>query len=537
MLRLFIFLWLVILSEGLICQISFTESNLPILIIETEGSTIFDEPKVSASLKLIYNSEGNTNYVTDTSYDYNGKIGIELRGQTSQSLFPKKSYGFETQDASGQNNNVSLLGMPKENDWVLHGPYSDKTLIRNALTYIMASKVMTYAPRVRFCEMIINDEYLGVYLLTEKIKRDKNRVNISKLTEDEVSGDGLTGGYILKMDKTDSNDLLWESNYSPIPGRPQKTRFVHLYPKKEDIQPNQIEYIRTFINDFEKALVSDNYRDAVNGYKKYIDVNSFINLILMNEVTKNLDSYRISTYMYKDRDSIDSRLKMGPVWDYNLAYGNANFCRGERWDNWALHFNQFCPDDYWVNHFWWNRFLSDTTFTNQMEDRWFELRETTFSNENWNFTIDSLISHLGNAIDRNFAKWNVTGEHVWPNSFVGQTFDSDLNYLRNWIRDRLIWMDNNISRLSTIQVVETRNPIIYPNPSQGLINVEIPASHARWNAKFKVFDMLGRTVYEKALNPDIETFDFEILTSGIYYYVVILNDNNILTNSMFVISN
>jgi hypothetical protein len=172
---------------------AFSSSNLPLILINTDGQSIKDEERIPAHMGIINNPNGQRNFLTDRYTDYDGRISIELRGSSS-TMYDKKSYGFETQDADGENNNVSLLGMPEENDWVLYGPYSDKTLLRNTLPFYIARELGQYASRTAYCELFINDEYLGLYVLMEKVKRDKNRVDIARLKPDDIAGDELTGG-------------------------------------------------------------------------------------------------------------------------------------------------------------------------------------------------------------------------------------------------------------------------------------------------------------------------------------------------------
>ena len=145
-------------------------SNLPIIVISTNRNNIVDDPRIISDMGIIYN-HSNLNNLSDPYNNYNGPISIELRGSSSQDVFPKKSYSLETQTLNGDNNNVSLLGMPKENDWILYGAYSDKTLLRNNLTYKLARQMGHYAPKSMYCELFINTEYLGIYMLTEKIKQ------------------------------------------------------------------------------------------------------------------------------------------------------------------------------------------------------------------------------------------------------------------------------------------------------------------------------------------------------------------------------
>ena len=162
-----------------------SSSNLPLILINTYGQTIPDEPRITADMEVINYGPGLRNHPEDIPNDYNGRIAIEIHGESS-TMFPKKSYRLETQDSLGENNNVSLLGMPKENDWILYGPYSDKSLIRNVLAYRLSNDIGRYAPRTRFCELLINGQYMGLYVLTEKIKRDKHRVNIKKLRPEDT---------------------------------------------------------------------------------------------------------------------------------------------------------------------------------------------------------------------------------------------------------------------------------------------------------------------------------------------------------------
>ena len=177
---------------------------------------------------IIDNGFGNINSVNDAFNDYNGKISIEYRGSSSQS-FPKKPYALETQDSIGNNNNVSLLGMPVENDWILYAPYTDKSLMRNFLTFDLGRKMRNYSPRTVYCELVVNGDYKGIYILMEKIKRDNDRVDIAKLDSNDVAGDSLTGGYIIKVDKyTGTGGLDWLSDFPNIGGNNLYLSLIHI---------------------------------------------------------------------------------------------------------------------------------------------------------------------------------------------------------------------------------------------------------------------------------------------------------------------
>ena len=429
-------------------HLDFISSNLPVFIIDTHGQMIKDDIRIIADMGIIYNGEGNRNALTDPYNHYNGRINIELRGSSSQQ-FPKKQYAFETQDSLGNNLNVSFLGMPEENDWILYAPYSDKSLMRNVLIYQLSNKVGRYASRTRFCELILNDEYMGVYVLMEKIKRDKNRVSISKLTSDEISGDDLTGGYIIKIDKMAGENIDgWYSIFPPYLNAPQRILYQYHYPKADDIITEQQNYIQDVIYNFEQLMFSSEYADPVNGYPISIDVDSFVDYFILNELAKNVDAYRLSTFIYKDKDSINGKLFMGPIWDFNLAFGNADYYSAAYVDGFFINYlsenANFKAYDGFQMPFWWKKLIADQYFSNKLYDRWQELRGGILKVESIFHSVDSLTVLLDESKARNFARWPILGTYIWPNAYIGQTYKNEIDYLKQWIDDRINWMDENM---------------------------------------------------------------------------------------------
>jgi hypothetical protein len=415
--------------------IYFDGSNLPIVELTTDGP-ILDDPRIVANMAIINNASG-FNQIGDSPNDYDGLISIEIRGSSSQ-MFPKKSYALETQDAEGQNNNVSLLGMPEENDWILYGPYTDKTLMRNAVVFELGEKLNRYTPRRRYCELFINGDYRGVYMLMENIKRDENRVDIATLLPEDIEGNELTGGYILKIDKfTGDFNGGWQSPYSTVAGDNLYVQFHK--PEMNELNAPQIAYIEGHITAFEDALAGPDFSDPELGYMPFIDVYSFIDLYLINELSKNIDGYRLSTYFYKQKDSNGGKIVMGPWWDYNLSLGNADYCEAAITEGFEV--NSDCGN---TNPFWWERMLEDPTYRDLTRCRWEEYRSDAWSNESIHSTIDSLVTLLGDASARDHARWPRLGQWVWPNSFVGDTYEEELDFMRNWIDDRLDWLDMNI---------------------------------------------------------------------------------------------
>ncbi|MFC2084498.1 CotH kinase family protein [Bacteroidota bacterium] len=432
------FIFNILLPNNISSQ-NLTSSNLPIVIINTEGQTIPDEPKISATMGIIHNGDNQVNNITDPFNIYNGLIGIEQHGSASLK-FPKHTFGIETRDSLGNNLNVSILGFPEENDWILYAPYSDKTLMRNVLIYNISNAMGQYTSRSKYCELILNNNYEGIYVLLEKVKRDKERVDISRMDLNDNYGDDLTGGYLLQIDRPSIEG--WFSTFPPFEDADQRVFYEYRYPKPETITENQKNYIQNIIYNFESLLSTDNYNDPVNGYYKYVDFHSLIDFVLLNEFPKNVDSYRLSTYLYKDRDNINSDLQFGPIWDFNIAFGNADFYRGKFIDGWQILLKTY--DDF-QPPFWFMKIWLDNLFNNKVSARWFKIRENLINQDYiYNF-IDSTANYLSEAQERNFTRWPILGEKVWPNPVAKDTYEEEVDVLKEWIRKRIDWMDKSLN--------------------------------------------------------------------------------------------
>jgi len=475
---------------------SLSNSNLPILLINTRGGTIVDDPKIVADLQIIDNGPGNRNNLVDKA-TFSSVIGIELRGASSQ-MFPKKPYGIELRDSTGMNSVAkSVLGMPSESDWVLNAVYNDKTLVRETLTYDFYRRMSKYyASRFRYCELVLNGEYRGIYILMERLKRDKNRVNISSIKKTDVTGDALTGGYILKIDKTEgSASRSWTSPYTAVPNGGTVQIQIDR-PKPEDLADEQFQYIRGYVSAFEGALSGPNFTDPEKGFRKFVDEDSFVDYLLLTEVCKNIDGYRLSAYFYKDRDSKSPKLVMGPIWDYNLTYGNADYCNGNDYRGWAFDYNTVCAGDRYPIPFWWNRLLQDLTFGRKVKERYKALRQTILTPQRLGAYVDSTTNVLTEARFRNFNKWPVIGVYVWPNGYVGQTYQKEVDYLKEWITLRLNWMDKAIDPFGVaVLATEPSAMRLGPNPSVGDVLVTLPLATAT-DISLTLTDMQGRPLHQ-----------------------------------------
>ncbi len=482
-----------------------TDSNLPIIRIDTGGRTIVDEPRIIAKMEVVWNGPGKRNALNDPANHYDGSITIEFRGSTSQDLFPKKPYGLDTILPNGEDNEVSLFGMPKGHDWVLNAAYNDKTLLRDVLAFKIARDMGRYwAPRTQLVELVINGRYEGVYIFMEQIKRDKDRVNVSKLTNKDLTGDALTGGYILKVDKlTGDKSFSWTSAIPPKPGASQRITYQVDYPSMEDLAPEQKTYIRQWMTNLDTDLNGIGWNNPTTGYRKYIDTASMVDYLLLNEVTKNIDGYRLSAFMFKDRDSKDPRLRIGPPWDYNLTFGNADYHDGNDTNDWVVLFNQRFNDSFYIP-FWWAKIWQDTNFQNDMRCRWLSLRGGKLTRSHMFHWVDSMAVVLNEAQKRNFQRWPIMGKYVWPNGFVGTSYASEIDFLRSWLLLRMGWIDENLpGSCSTVNIPPEmrdyeKNLYVYPNPfsDQLTLRYNTPLSGI---LDVELFSVLGRRVMQKEL--------------------------------------
>jgi len=404
---------------------SFTSSNLPIVKIYTDGRRI-SASKIRARMEIIDNEDRN--FVADSPNGYNGLVGIKFHGSSSRN-FPKQQYAMETWKSDGEDIDVPLLGLPEEEDWILNAPYSDKSLMRNVLAYDLSRGMGRYASRTRYCELLLNDEYEGIYVLLESVKRDKNRVAINKMKSDDV-----TGGYILRIDRT----ATWVSPYPGI-GTDTHPFYEVREPNERKIAPEQSTYIRSFITGFEAMMASPDYENVSTGYPSVIDIGSFVDQFLLNELSKNVDGLRLSSYLHKDSDSKDSLLHAGPAWDFNLAFANANYHEAQTTS--GIQTNLTVPNVEEAVPFWWSKLLDSQTFAEAAQARWWELREDLLHKDSLVQRINETATLLGEASERNFERWPVLGKWVWPNYFVGATFEEEVSYLRDWILGRIDWLD------------------------------------------------------------------------------------------------
>lgn len=515
----------------------FEKSNLPIVIINTvDGASIVDEPKVAALMGII-NNESGLNDINDPFNEFYGEIGIEIRGSSS-GTFPKKAYGLETRGPDSTNYNVSIFDWPVDNDWILYAPYSDKSLIRNVLTYKLGNEMGNYAPRTEMVELVVNGQYVGVYVFMERIKQNPGRVNIDELTYDDIEGNDLTGGYVIKIDKTTGGGIVaWTSPYAQAAPAWGAVRYQLHDPEIDEVHPDQLTYIEDYVTAFETALSGPDFTDPDLGYRAYIDVPSFIDFMLVNEISKNVDGYRISTFLHKQRLSEGGKLVAGPLWDFNLGWGNANYCQGGLTTGWEIYFNNVCGGGGDLNNpFWWNKLVTDPAFTHEMNCRWQTLRMTTLHTDSILNYIDEMEVYLTDAAERNFTAWPTLGTYVWPNNFVGSTYGEEMDYLRTWTTDRLEWMDNNMFGSCEDLGLETtyseNKIIIHPNPTQDNCTIRFGAPIS--TGRVELVDNFGQIQLQSPLKDQaFIQLNLSNLSSGLYF-IRLYNENELISTEKII---
>lgn len=424
-----------------------------------------------------------------------------MRGQSS-SHYPKQSYNIELKSTSEEDTNAMLIGMPTEGDWILQGPFADKSQIRNALIYDLARKTGRYAPRIQFCEVIMNGEFIGLYNLVEKIKRDDDRVDINRMHTDEISGQDVTGGYILKYDKPSS---ILEV----------------VYPKEKNIQPEQKSYIMGHMQAYLDNLHSNIGLDSKLGYKKYIKPNSLLDYVIIAELGKNCDSYLYSTYLYKEKDKDDDlgQIVYGPLWDFDLCFGNSIWQEGHQTNGWQFEY----PSN---KRFEVTRLLQDKELAEKFAERWFEYREEFLHKDSLFNQIDALTSYLADPIDRNYEVWPVEDEGLFFPAYIVPTYEDEILFIKDWITERLAWIDSNIG-LIDYEITDYKTDIanndyspfnaqVYPNPIHNEFFVDLNMPQAG-NLTIELINIQGR-VTEVIEDTFIEQGDYKVYwNSGTSY--------------------
>jgi hypothetical protein len=470
-----------------------SSASLPVLVFKTGGQAIQDRTRIPGYLTILTPNAGRAGAFTPS--DDNGKAELSVRGNSSF-YYPKKSYRVELQDENARDRKASLLGMPADSDWVLYASVTDRTFTRNLLGHELWRSMGRYAVRWRFVEVFVitnvslnelkvpnvdhphpiplpqeranelwptaeqlageigpvldaisvtnpaaaslhfsnanntvastlADSYRGVYVLMEKLKRGKNRVDIKRLKPEHTTEPEITGGYIIKKDDQGRGERGF------LTGQEFKLRYEE--PKESELTAVQRAWMGRYLDDFEKALFGRNFRDSVNGYRKYLDADSFIDFHWLVEVARNADGYWFSQYMHKDRGG---KLTMGPVWDWDNTFGNPYFNKLALTNGWRFEVAED-PD-----YTWYRRLFEDPDFLQRYIDRWSELRSHVLSTSNVLALVDRIDGELKGSHRRNGMRWEYSGPAVPIRARAGVAHEEEIKSLKEWLVNRLAWIDS-----------------------------------------------------------------------------------------------
>lgn len=426
-------------------------SDLPIMVVENYGAESIGGPGSSfqPARLLVFDVNELTGHSTlARAPDACFRIGIRRRGQSS-SGFPKPQYRIELWDEEGIEIDYPLLGLPAESDWVLYGPYTDKSLIRNPLAFSLGRSIGLAAPLTRHYEMFLSTdggeldsrEYVGVYVLTESIKLSKNRTDLKRLNSTDITDPNISGGYMMRFEPPGiANDgpraTGWRSVeiIEPQAPSPEQKNWLGGY---LDTIGHTLGWQRGTANN---SGIPDS--DPAIGYPAYIDVNSFVNLLVLNELLREQDSYVRSDYMIKDRQG---KLHKGPLWDYNLIAGTGCCFDNRNTSGWQYEqdYNRGGRDHRYEPD-WFVPLLRCPVFGQAFVDRWFELRSNgTLKAERLFDLIDNLADPLKASAQRNFIKWNILqrGNVGFP-SPVSNTWEEQIDLIKTWLTGRMAWLDS-----------------------------------------------------------------------------------------------
>ena len=462
--------------------------DLPIVFIDTKNKCLDQNvtEKIPATMSVL---DAATNNVADSAKGTHYNIGIKVRGQSS-AKFPKPGYSVEIRDEKGEGMDVSMFGLPPADDWVFHGPYVDKSLMRNALAHWLFRQAGHYSPRTKHFDLYINGVYRGVYVLIEKIKRGKYRVNVSKLKETDVSGDDVTGGYIWAFDKTGTNtggmgnEDINKEGFKTADG----LNVIMHYPKKENLQ------------------------------------------VLHEEVTNNSDSYWCSFFLHKPKESKGGKVTLGPAWDFNLAMSNGSQPEnggnnnggnnGFNWNMWggggqgAGGMGSSGTTGWQIESTmktgmsglkipnWLLGMWKDSHYQSELKKRWAELRSGVWHTKTMDVYLDSMKTYLTKAADRNFKRWPNLGKSsgqgdsdpqpmkycnqgggqqgMWSmnmpmGGYNADTWDGEFEHLRKKMKERMKWMDQQLGFTEPAQPIVTEPIIHVPDwPQDTISKVEPP---------------------------------------------------------------
>jgi hypothetical protein len=489
-------------------------SNIPVVYINTFMTQLRVDSMLDVRFKVIDQIAPLRNKAVDSTFQYQGHAKIKVRGNYSLN-FPQRSYSLELNDANGNDTSVSLGGMPPESDWLLMNTWNDRSFVRNPLMYQLYQAMGHYATRFKFCEVFLNGEYVGIYQLTEKIKRDKNRVDIAKLKETDLAGDSLTGGYIFKHDYV-IDTLGWLSHVAPPACNTNFAQYQYVYPSYNNIKPEQAQYIQSFVDTLESRFYGPNVNDPILGYRPLVDVISMADYLILNEFSWNGDGFSKSMYFYKDKNSNDSKIYAGPVWDFDWALKKMPWIN-DSIDVWS--YNVLPCNNLQATLPWFSVMMLDTFFANTVRCRYEYFRNNILSTLSINQQIDNNESILDEAQVRHYNRWPTWGLSLGtPEQMPYSTnMQQELDTMKAMIARRLVWMDLHLpgvctTPLNVSNTLMSASMQVYPNPAHTQLTVQSEQPIKQ----LILYNTMGQCIYHTQGNSHRMQIDISNVSPGVY---------------------
>lgn len=481
---LFLLSFLFIINNKSVAQEQLT--NLPTLYITTDGYASIpknDYVKASITIKSSVTSE-ELNMITE----------IRGRGNSTWGM-QKKPYRIKLETKE------KLLGMPANaRSWVLLANYADKSLIRNALAFKIGEMVdLEYTPKFRFVDLVLNGQFLGNYILTDQIEVRKNRVPVEEQEIDAKELPAISGGYLLEINGNGGSE---PKNFST----PKYQSVVVKYPKDDEINQEQFNYIKGAVIDFEKLLYSTNFSDPEKGFKKLVDESALVNWYIASELTGNSDCFW-STYFYKYRDN--EKFYFGPMWDYDIAFNNDR--RLGNAEEKLMRENAHNASNCWAQQMW-----RANWFRAAVKERWLELIDKDIEKDLINF-IDITHNEIDASQKRNYNKWKTLGKQVYQEYFVFETFEEEINYLKTYLHKRVNFLTEIFTAFEPgdpqeFFIPENHYYAIYNKRTYNCITV--PDGSMKENAKLELWGYMGMNPFQDWIFKSLDENKFQIINRG-----------------------
>jgi len=412
---------------------------LPVLRVNVGGQTIEKDVEIPGTIEVFEAHDGTLADLDQVTPTLSSKIVFEGRGNFTWTL-PKKGFALELQDDLGAAVDLEVLGMPAGSDFALYACYTDKTCMRNALVFALGQELGRWSPRTRFVELFIDGDYRGLYMLWERVRRAETRCDVDKPAATAMDGD-VSGGYILRHEGGGKgpevvDGVMYTQDFSTASG----LVYTYHYPSAAKLSAEQSAYLPAYMQDFEAALAMQ-----PGDYADWIDVGSWVDHAIVEELTNNWDGYVHSIYMTKEAEEDGGLLGMGPLWDFDLAFANGNVTGYNcATDNWAYQNVRGAPDNmpaYWLALF------ADPGFQAAFKCRWQALRAGAISDATFAERVATWVAFTAKARARDQVRWPTVGMQIFPNCFAPPTYEEEVAALLDWIEARIAWLDGQVAAM------------------------------------------------------------------------------------------